>query len=204
MISIVIPIYDEEKVISACLNSLINQKTTQKFEIIVVDNQSTDMTKDIVIGYKEKIPLIIIREKKKGRGAARRAGFKAAKGDLILSLDADTVAPANWIDDITSYFHDPTVVAVTGPCKINDCSWLINTLYNYMQPKFMIAYRAVFQHYWLSGFNFAIRKEIYEEAGCFNPVLNVQEDTELSFRVRKLGKIKFARKLPVSSIWKKI
>lgn len=197
MISIVVPAYNEEKSISACLDSLVNQKTLYEFEIIVVDNNSTDRTGAIAKRYIEKSPIRIIFEKKKGRGAARQAGFKVARGDIILSTDADAIVPENWMDYITSYFNDPTVIAVTGPCKINDCSYIRNTIFNFLQPKLMISYRIIFQHYWLSGFNFAIRKEIYEEAGGFNPALNVQEDTELSFRVRKLGKIKFARRLLV-------
>lgn len=197
MFSVVIPAYNEEKTISKCLAALVAQKTSQKFEVIVVDNNSTDKTKKVAQNYKNKLDLHVILEKKKGRGAARYRGFKTAKGEIILSTDADTTVPPNWIEKITQPFADKSIVAVTSPFRINDCSLVINTFFNLFQPSLMFFYRLVSGHFWLSGFNFAIRKSAYEKSGGFNPALDVQEDIDLSFKVAKLGKIIFLNNLPV-------
>lgn len=190
-VSIVIPAYNEEKTLPRTLDSLRKQRFKDNFEVIVVDNNSTDQTAQIAYTYRDNLNIKVIREEKKGRSPARRAGFAQAKGELILSTDADTIVPDNWVEMIGAYFTDEDIIAVTGRSKILDCSLRVNLLFNYLQPIFMHAYRIVFGHYWLSGFNFAIRKDAYIKAGGFNPNLNSQEDTELAFRVSKLGKIKF-------------
>jgi glycosyltransferase involved in cell wall biosynthesis len=197
MISVVIPAYNEEKVIEACLQAFVHQTVTQPFEIILVNNNSTDKMLEKVKIYDDKIPLRVIHEKKKGRGSARKAGFLAAKGKIILSTDADTVIPPYWIEQMASHFEDGSIIAVTGTGKITDRSRVSNTLFNLLQPLSMQAYRLTFGHYWLTGFNFAITREAYLKAGGFNELLNTQEDVELAFRVKKIGKIKFIKNIPV-------
>jgi len=191
MISIVIPAYNEEKTIVPCLTALNKLKIAQKYEVIVVNNNSTDKTVEVIKPFTNKLPLRIVNETKKGRSPARRAGFAVAKGDIIFSTDADAIVPPDWIKEILPHFSDPNIVAVSGTCKIHDCSLRINTLFNFIQPLSMKLYRIVFGHYWLSGFSFAIRKETYHQSGGFHPTLNIQEDIDLAFRVARIGKIKY-------------
>lgn len=197
MISVVIPAFNEEKTIGECLNSLLNQNTTQQFEVIVVDNNSNDKTVEIVNRYKDKLSLKIIPEKIKGRGAARWKGFNLASGEIILSTDADTILPKSWIETFCKTLKESNSIAVTGPSKITDCGFITNTIFNFLQPQSMRIYKLFSGHYFLSGFSFGIYKNIYEKSGGFNKNLNAQEDIELSFKVSKLGKIKFISNLPV-------
>lgn len=196
MVSVVIPAYNEEKIIGKCIESLIHQTTSEPYEVIVVDNGSTDRTWEIAKKYKNKLNLVLIKESRKGRGQARFAGFSAAKGEIIMSLDGDSVAPADWIEKMIYPFKNPKIAAVSGTGKIRDCTPRINRTFNAFQPLSMFAYRLLFRHFWLTGFNFAIRADIYKKAGEFNPEVGSYEDTELSFRVAKHGKIKFIS-LPV-------
>ena len=199
MVSVVIPAYNEEKVLATCLESLIKQNTTKNFEVILVDNNSTDATRSIAETYKSKLHLRILNEKTKGRGSARSAGFAAAKGSLILSTDADTIVPENWIFLLTKEFADTNIAAVTGTCRINDCSPLTNFLFNNIfQISTEIFYRLVHGHWCLIGPNFAIRKEVYLKSGGFNQKLNCREDADLSGKVSKIGKIK---RVPVSVLF---
>lgn len=197
MISIVIPAYNEEKSIAKCLEAFVFQTTTEEFEVIVVDNNSTDKTSEVARAYKNKLNLRLILEKKKGRGAARAKGFKESLGTLIFSTDADTIVPLNWIEVFSSMLRRD-VDAVTGTCKIVDCGWLTNRIFNLLQPLFMRIYKLLFGHYWLSGFSFAIYKEVYTRSGGFSENLNVQENIDLSFKVSKIGKIAFVPNLPVT------
>lgn len=197
MISVVIPAYNEEKTIGTLLESLVKQKTKQIFEVIVVDNNCTDKTDAVASSYKDKLDLKIIFEKQKGRSPARRAGFAAAKGEIVFSTDADAVVPDNWIDGIIAYFDDPHTIAVTGTCRIYDLNRLDNTLFNLLQSRFMQAYRVIWGHYWLTGSNFAIRREVYVTSGGFDDSLNAMEDIHLSPRINDIGTIRFNRKIPV-------
>lgn len=196
MISVVIPAFNEELTIPNCLVAFVNQNTEEMFEVIVVDNCSTDKTAEVALAFKNRLNLKVIFEKKKGRGAARAKGFKSARGEIIFSTDADTVAPSNWIEKFTGKL-DKNTGAVTGTCKINDCGVITNVLFNLFQPISMRIYSLFFGHYWLSGFSFAIYKDIYEKSGGFNENLNGQEDIDLSFKVSKISKIEFISNLPV-------
>lgn len=199
LVSIVIPAYNEEKQISSCLDALVKQSTTRKFEVIVVDNNSSDKTVKVANEYHGKLNLRVISEKQKGRGSARHAGFNEALGTIILSTDADASVPKNWIERVMSVFEDDIrVLAVTGTCKITNSSSLTNALFNFFQPASMRVYKIFFGHYWLSGFNFAIKKATYVETDGFDPRLNVQEDIDLSFKVGRVGRIKFISDLCVT------
>lgn len=197
MISVVIPAYNEERAIATCLDALVNQITHYKFEVILVDNNCSDNTVKIAKTFTDKLILHIISEEMRGRGAARRAGFENAMGDIIFSTDADTAVPPTWINDFMHVLSTKKCVAVSGNCRINDCSKTTNTIFNLLQPVFMRGYRTLAGYYWLSGFSFAIHKDTYIASGGFNENLTAQEDVDLTFRVKKVGKIEYLGKTPV-------
>ncbi|MBI2617551.1 glycosyltransferase [Candidatus Gottesmanbacteria bacterium] len=197
MISVVIPAFNEEKYISNCLESIAHQETSQKLEVIVVDNNSTDNTIQVVQKFKDKLNLKVVIEKKKGRGAARNQGFQKASGDIIFGTEADTTMPPTWVEELANKFNDNNVVAVTGTCKFEDCSLFAKIIMNQFQPFGMILHRVLFGYYWLSGFNFAIRKSVYVKSGGFNSELNTYDDIELGEKVKKFGKVIFIRNTPV-------
>lgn len=189
MITVVIPAYNEEDHLPACLESLVQQNTQFPFQVVVVDNNSTDHTAKVAQAFSDRLNLTIVTELRKGRGAARRAGFAAAKTEIIFSTDADTVVPQNWIETFIQFLMPAEAVAVSGTCRINDCGAVTSTLFNWLQPVSMKVYRVLFGHYWLSGFSFAIKQEAYHKAGGFDAALNAQEDVDLAVRVAKIGRI---------------
>jgi glycosyltransferase involved in cell wall biosynthesis len=170
---------------------LAGQNTNEKFEVIVVDNNSTDHTSEEAVKYQKKLDLTIIKEKKKGRGAARAAGFDHAKGEIIFSTDADTIVPPDWIDAILKSFQNKRNVGFTGRCTIRDCGIVKNTLFNIFQPAMMVLFRVRYGHYWLSGFNFAVTKRAYDQSGGFDRELNALEDVDIAVKVSKFGRIVF-------------
>jgi glycosyltransferase involved in cell wall biosynthesis len=199
MISVVIPCYNEEKYIGRCLEAFTKQSTTREFEIIVVDNASTDRTAQVVQQFTSKLPLRLITEPRKGRGAARHAGCVAAQGDIILTTDADAIVPPGWIETMAAAFTSPEIIGVTGTCYITDQSWLANMVFNVVQPTITVLQRLVFGSFWVLGSNGGFRKVVYEQAGGYNPELNSQEDTQFSFLLRKHGTIKYIRQSRVET-----
>ncbi len=199
-ISIVLPAFNEEKYITDTLASLLNsnQHTELSYEVILVNNNSTDKTIDLAKKFEGKMNLKIINESKQGRGAARARGFMEAKGDIILSADADTIFYNSWVENLSTSI-DGKHVAVTTSGKILDSNKLTNYIFNKIQPVTMCLYRIYFGHYWLSGFSFGILKSVYIKSGGFDTALQGQEDIDLGFKVAKLGKIKFINKPVVSS-----
>ncbi len=194
-VSVVIPAFNEEKYISDTLFSLLKseQQTQINYEVILVDNNSTDKTVEVAQKFRDGMNLRIIKEKKQGRGAARSRGFKEALGEIVLSADADTIFYKGWVEKLSSAIKGD-VIGVSTSCKIVDSSGLNNAFFNFAQPTLMVLYRIFLGHYWLSGFSSGILKSVYEKSGGFDTSLQAQEDLDLSFKVAKLGKIKFINK----------
>src|SRR6266567_2953645 len=91
-ISVVIPVYNEEKYLGKCLDSLMRQNVKAD-EIIVVDNNSTDNS----VAIAKKYPIRVVFEKTQGMIPARNHGFNEARYEIIARTDADTILPVNWI-----------------------------------------------------------------------------------------------------------
>ena len=100
-ISIIIPIYNREKTLKPCISSILSQ-SYKNFELILVDNNSTDSTKEIIQEFQKKDKRIIsLLEKEQGIGVARNTGEKHAKGKAILMTDSDCILPRDWIREMT-------------------------------------------------------------------------------------------------------
>lgn len=195
MISVVIPALNEEKNIGRCLSALAQQDTTEPLEVIVVDNGSSDGTKEVVASHGGTLNVRVIHEPQRGRGAARRAGFAAAKGDVIFSTDADSAPPSNWIRVFTEALRPKDVVVVTGLPHISDCHTHTNRIFNTYMPFHFSMYRLLFGHCAVNGFCFAIKRHAYDAIGGFNPHSDAYEDLELGFKLHRqsVGKIKLVR-----------
>lgn len=115
-VSIVIPAYNEERYLAACLQA-IEQQTIAPFEVIVVDNNSSDATADVARQFSF---VTVIHEPKQGVMHARNAGFDAAKGDVIGRIDVDTILSPTWVATVQQVFADPTVDAASGSIGFYD------------------------------------------------------------------------------------
>ncbi len=187
LVSVVVPAFNEEHHIGRCVASLQKQDFGKPYEVIVVDNNSTDKTTHIARQHGAHV----IHERKKGRGAARQAGFANARGEYIFSTDADSVVPTNWVRQLYEALVGGNYVAITGPMEINELSQFTQWFVNTMQPLAVKVTKLFFGYMILSGFNFGIRKDIFDKSGGFNTQLNAMEDVELAKSVEKLGAIAF-------------
>jgi glycosyltransferase involved in cell wall biosynthesis len=115
-VSIVIPAYNEEKHIAACLDSIAAQ-TTAPYEVIVVDNNSSDATVAIASRYSF---VTVLHESRQGIAFARDCGFNAARGDVLGRIDADTLIEPDWVEQLQRIFTDSAVTAVSGSVSFND------------------------------------------------------------------------------------
>lgn len=113
------PAHDEADHIEATLRSLRDQVVSAPVEVIVVDNASTDDTAEVA----REAGAQVITEPRLGVCAARQRGVEAARGEIVVSADADTLYPPDWLAHIEAGFHSPEVVAVAGPCVYRDPPW---------------------------------------------------------------------------------
>lgn len=196
MISVIIPAYNEEKTLAQTLESLVNQKTERAFEVIVVNNASTDTTRAVAERFLDKLNLQVVDEPAKGRGAARAAGCQAARGGIFLSTDADTILPSGWLEAMVAPLR-PGVAGATGTAKITDCSPWANSFFKFFQPALTKFSRIILGYFWLAGFSSSVTREAYQKAGGYDSALNAFEDNDLGRRVSKFGKIACVWNTPV-------
>ena len=96
-VSIIVPVYNSEKTLAKCINSILLQ-SYKNYELIIVNNNSNDNTKKIIYFFMKKDSRIKYAfEKIKGRGIARNTGIKNVSGSIILMTDSDCIVPKNWI-----------------------------------------------------------------------------------------------------------
>ena len=191
MISVVIPAYNEEKYIIPCLKSIKEQDFDGKYEIIVVDNASTDRTGEMAGEYAN----IVIYEKQKGVAIARDSGWRRASGEIIAFTDADTVVSENWLSEIKKGFDD-NVIAIYGPVFLIDGGPVKKWMAKYLLTLFLVLNDLIGRPHFI-GSNFAVRKRSMQEIKGFDTSLKSAEDVDLSLRLKNVGKIAFTHKLVV-------
>lgn len=115
-VSLVIPAFNEEQDLPACLQAIARQ-TAKPYEVIVVDNNSTDNT----VAIARSFPFVkVISEPCQGPAFARDAGFNDARGEVIGRIDADTILSENWVDTVQTIFADNNIDAVSGSLNFHD------------------------------------------------------------------------------------
>ena len=189
-ISLIIPAYNEEKYIGECLDHAIKNSNGRLLEIIVVDNASTDRTKEIALKYEG---VKVVREEKKGLTRARQRGYEEGKGEILAYIDADTHMPKGWIDRVIKEFaHNDNLVCLSGPCLYYDFSnfekFLTKIIYWYsiaMPMYFLVGYM-------VQGAGFAVKRDTLSEMGGFDTSIEFYgEDTNIARRASVFGKVKF-------------
>lgn len=109
LISVIIPVYNEEDVIGECIDAIRkNDFPGKKVEIIVVDDGSTDKT--IEICEKEKVK--VIKQNHKGAGAARNLGVSKARGEIVVLIDADQLLHKNFLKEVEKAFKDKKIAGI--------------------------------------------------------------------------------------------
>lgn len=200
-ISVIIPARNEEELLPLCLDSLRRQTFSQPYEVIVVDNNSDDQTATVARDMGARV----VFEPHLGITWARQKGLEAARGEIIACVDADSQVGLDWLERIWRVFErDRRVVAVSGMVRFDKGkSWRGNlhrwstgmTLFGDRALRLIFAKQGT-----LWGANFAVRKSALIKAGGFNKNVSFHgEDTELSLRLRKLGRIIFDKHNVVDS-----
>lgn len=189
-ISVIIPAYNEEKRLAACLSSVFDQ-TKVPDEVIVIDNASTDRTAQIA----REMGARVVEEKRRGITFARNAGFNSAKFEIIARTDADTIVPKNWVETISQEFEkDTTLVALSGPAVFG-----LSIFSPLLKILVFEANKKIFGHYGLYGPNLAIKKSAWEKIESVTCVddSKVHEDTDLAIHIGKIGEIGYVPGLKV-------
>ncbi len=190
-VSLIICAYNEEKYIGECLEYAISNSNGRFFEIIVIDNVSTDKTAEIAKSYKG---VRVVREEKKGLTRARERGFKEASGDILAYIDADTRMPEGWLSFLfTQFKYNNDMVCLSGPYMYFNISLWERFLIHAWNMMTILLYNMI--GYMVTGGNFAIKKETLNKMNGFDTSIEFYgEDTNIGRRAHAYGKVVFTSK----------
>ncbi len=183
--SIIVPAYNAEKTIDRCISALLDQTIPpEDYEVIVVDDGSTDNTAEIIKNY----PVRYYYQKNSGPAAARNKGVYKSKSEIILFTDADCVPSENWIKEMVKPLKSTETAAVKGAYKTNQKEIVARFAQVEFLERFKLLEKAETIDM-IDTYSAAFKKNIFLQAGGFDlsfPVAN-NEDTELSYKLSKQG-----------------
>jgi len=205
-ISFVIPAYNEEAYLPACLESILAQTRDlprgMDCEIIVVNNASSDRTREVALSYEG---VTVVDEPRKGLTYARQAGFCASSGELIANVDSDSRLTPGWVGMVLAAFEaEKNLVALSGPVVYYD---LTPSQRVSVQVFYLLAFMVYVLNRWVlragsmvQGGNFVLRSEALKQIGGFNLSIPFYgEDTDIARRMNRLGKVEFTFRLKMFS-----
>lgn len=191
-VSIIISAYNEQEKIYDSIESLKSIDYPKNlFEIIIVNDGSTDQTSNIVRKYVDETSIILVDNKKnKGKAACLNQGISLAQGEFVACMDADTVVPKDILKKIIPYFDDGKTGAVTVSVEVKRAN-------NFLQKIIALEYKLGLSLFLkvFSSFNcihvtpgpFSIyRTVLLEKIGGFD-INNITEDLEIAYRIHKSG-----------------
>ena len=204
LVSIIIPTFNNWHLTEECIKSIYSAKDKTKFEVIIVDNNSTDCTKEKLLGTSKKYSnlKVIYNEENLGFSKANNIGAKNAEGDLLLFLNNDTSVKSNWLDEMVKTIDDNKVgivgakllypgkneiqhagiVIYDKPHKIFPLHIFQNEAEDFRNANFIKEYQAV------TGACLLIKKNLFELAEGFDEAfVNGYEDVDLCFKIREKG-----------------
>ncbi len=190
-VAVVLPAYNEEKVILQTITSLLACELPGQFEIIVVDDGSTDATYRKARDAFASHPRVRVYTKPNGgKAAALNFGISQTKAEIIVALDADTVFARNTIAKLVRHFADPGIGAVAGNAKVGN---RVNLLTRWQALEYVTsqnldrrAFSVLNCITVVPGAVGAWRRELIERAGGFD-LSTLAEDADLTIAIRKLG-----------------
>lgn len=195
LVSIIIPAWNEEVGVVKSLVSLL-ANNYDNFEVVVINDGSTDMTEEAVKKYLKSLNnsdqkrIKFISQKNGGKGSALNHGIKNAKGDIVVTMDADSIFEKDALKNLVTYFADPKIDAVVGNVKVSSNDTLIGYL---QQLEYLFGFYYKRTHavmnaeYIFGGACAAFRKsKTFDVYGLFD-TQNKTEDIEMSMRLKYNG-----------------
>ena len=184
-ISVIVPVYNEEKNIRSLIERLLDLNFPRnKYEVIVVDNNSKDNTSEIV----KEFQVIYLCEKKQSSYAARNKGIKESKGDILAFIDGDCIPDKDWLKNAITHFINEDVDIIAGNIILS---------INYSIPlKLMDIYQLIAmgerqrnseKEGKCAGGNLIVKKETFEKIGYFDERLISGGDGEWTKRATQYG-----------------
>ena len=191
-VSVIIPLYNEERYIENCIQSLIKQTyPPEKMEWILADGNSTDRTVEIIEKYTDKYPIILLHNEKRKTPYALNMSIERASGKYIIRLDAHASFPPDYIEKCVHYLDTTDADNVGGVAETEAKGFMGGAISYMLSTKFGVGgsdFRVGEGNKYVDTVPFgAFRREVFERVGLFNTELLRSEDNDMNSRIRESG-----------------
>ncbi|TDG36376.1 glycosyltransferase [Pedobacter changchengzhani] len=188
--SIIIPLYNRPQEIDELLNTLVNQ-TYLQFEVLVIEDGSTNDAKSIVDSYADQLDIKYFFKENAGQGFARNFGFERARGDYFVIFDSDCLIPADYLETVKNYLYEHHLDAYGGPDAAHESFTAIQKAISYAMtsPFTTGGIRGNKKHvgqFHPRSFNMGVSRQAWEKVGGFI-LTRLGEDIEYSIRIQENG-----------------
>jgi cellulose synthase/poly-beta-1,6-N-acetylglucosamine synthase-like glycosyltransferase len=190
LVSIVIPVYNGKRTIRLCLDAIQQlDYPKERYEVLVVDNNSTDGTPEIVAEYPARL---LYERELQGPHAATNTGVRQARGEIIAFTDSDCVPAPGWLRALVAPFADEEIVAAGGKIEAYQPSSRVERFIQVMKPlKNCLQMSDTFPVSLITA-NAAYRADALHAVGLFNANMYTGSEVDLAWRVQRLTKKKVA------------
>ena len=188
--SIIIPLYNRPQEIDELLASL-TQQTYPQFEVLVIEDGSTNDAREIVASYANRLEVRYFFKPNEGQGFSRNFGFERAKGDYFVIFDSDCLIPADYLEVVSAYLFEHQLDAYGGPDAAHERFTPVQKAISYAMtsPFTTGGIRGNKKHigqFHPRSFNMGVSREVYEQIGGFI-LTRLGEDIEYSIRIHENG-----------------
>ena len=184
--SIIIPVYNRPQEVDELLESLIHQ-TFNDFEVVVVEDGSTEKCDAVCQKYADKLPVNYYFKPNSGPGPSRNYGAERSQGEYLIILDSDVIVPDNYLETIRQELDREPCDAFGGPDRAHPSFTPIQKAINYAMTSFFTTGgirggKQKLDKFYPRSFNLGIKKSVFEALGGFAP-MRYGEDIDLSTRI---------------------
>ncbi len=191
-VSVIIPLYNEERFIENCIRSLASQTYSKSdMEWILVDGNSTDKTVEIIKGFIDDFPILLLNNPKRKTPYALNMAINEAKGKYIIRLDAHASFASDYIEKCVHYLDTTDADNVGGVAETEAKGFVGGAISYMLSTKFGVGgsdFRVGEGNKYVDTVPFgAFRREVFERVGLFNTELLRSEDNDMNARIRESG-----------------
>lgn len=189
--SIIIPVYNRPQEIDELLKSLTQQDFTEDYEILIVEDGSSEKSENIVDKYKEELNVIYFYKENSGAGASRNFGMQKASGNYFIILDSDVIVPNQYLSEVKKTLENNFTDAFGGPDAAHSSFTPLQKAINYSMTSVLTTggirgKKQAIGKFQPRSFNLGISKAAFEKTKGFSKIKN-GEDIDLTFRLWENG-----------------
>ena len=190
-LSIVVPVYNRPDEIRELLESLQAQDFDSSFEVVIVEDGSTESSEKIVEEFRNSLQISYYFKENSGPGDSRNYGMQKAKGNYFIILDSDCILPKQYLTEVNNELQKEFVHCFGGPDAADKSFTTVQKAINYVMTSVLTTGgirggEKSIGKFQPRSFNMGISKEAFEKAGGFGRI-HPGEDPDLTFRIWKAG-----------------